>query len=222
MYTATMTIGEDWAFMPLDLELCQKSEEASQTREISLHQALLVVARDVNWTPVPEAKFRALAGLTPPNDVAAKRSLILAIVEGRLRHKGQLWLNSSNSTAPELLATEYRATSDLWSAERLCFQSSELDLGRTTLMLEAQRIEGCFKLTRIVVSLEDLLQLSGSPSRSKGGRPTKWSGRQKASCCKMGQRPATVSRWLAEWAEDGTIARERQGKSKRALTVIMR
>ena len=44
------------------------------------------------------------------------------------------------------------------------------------------------------------------------------SGRYLAA--RWGRDPATVSRWLAEWAEDGTIARERQGKSKRALTVI--
>jgi hypothetical protein len=43
------------------------------------------------------------------------------------------------------------------------------------------------------------------------------SGRYLAT--RWGRDPATVSRWLAEWAEDGTIARERQGKSKRALTV---
>jgi hypothetical protein len=44
------------------------------------------------------------------------------------------------------------------------------------------------------------------------------SGRYLAA--RWGRDPATVSRWLAEWAENGTIARERQGKSKRALTVI--
>jgi hypothetical protein len=44
------------------------------------------------------------------------------------------------------------------------------------------------------------------------------SGRYLAA--RWGRDPATVSRWLAEWAEDGTIARERWGKSKRALTVI--
>src|SRR5262245_21873793 len=44
------------------------------------------------------------------------------------------------------------------------------------------------------------------------------SGRYLAA--RWGRDPATVSRWLAEWAEDGTIARERQGKSNRALTVI--
>jgi hypothetical protein len=35
-----------------------------------------------------------------------------------------------------------------------------------------------------------------------------------------GRDPATVSRWPQDWAEDGTIARERQGKAKRALTVV--
>jgi hypothetical protein len=43
------------------------------------------------------------------------------------------------------------------------------------------------------------------------------SGRYLAA--RWGRDPATVSRWLAEWSEDGSIARERQGKAIRALTV---
>jgi hypothetical protein len=43
------------------------------------------------------------------------------------------------------------------------------------------------------------------------------SGRYLAA--RWGRDLATVSRWLAEWAEDGTIAVERRGKTKRALTV---
>jgi hypothetical protein len=43
------------------------------------------------------------------------------------------------------------------------------------------------------------------------------SGRYLAA--RWGRDRATVSRWLAEWAEDGTIAVERRGKTMRALTV---
>jgi hypothetical protein len=42
------------------------------------------------------------------------------------------------------------------------------------------------------------------------------SGRYLAA--RWGKDPATVSRWLAEWAEDGTIARERRGKNVRAIS----
>jgi hypothetical protein len=75
------------------------------------------------------------------------------------------------------------------------------------------------------------------PTRSRG-LPPYWDSMATTSgelskpstrwCCRCswrylaarwGRDPATVSRWLAEWAEDGTIARERQGKAKRALTV---
>jgi len=41
------------------------------------------------------------------------------------------------------------------------------------------------------------------------------SGRYLAA--RWGRDPATVSRWLAEWSEDGTIARERNGKTVKAI-----
>jgi hypothetical protein len=41
------------------------------------------------------------------------------------------------------------------------------------------------------------------------------SGRYLAA--RWGRDPATVSRWLAEWSDDGTIARERRGKTVRAI-----
>jgi len=131
------------------------------------------------WTPVSQTTFRCLAGFPPPEDVAAKRLLLLAIVEGRLRHKGQLrQLSSPNPNEKDpitiVLEPAYRAPPDLWSAERVCFTKSELYLGQTPVTLGSQRIEGNFKVTQILVPADDVLGLCWLPPQSSGGgRPMK-------------------------------------------------
>src|SRR5262249_43049383 len=72
----------------------------------------------------------------------------------------------------------------------------------------AQQLQHCARVFTKEEARQDLKRL-----REAG------SGRYLAA--RWGRDPATISRWLTDWVEDGTIARERQGKSK-SLTVVGR
>jgi hypothetical protein len=77
----------------------------------------------------------------------------------------------------KLVDKEYCATSDLWAASKVGFGGSELYLSDALKGFEGNLVDGdFFKLTDIVVSLEDIDTLSSnSRAKSAGGRPAKTS-----------------------------------------------
>jgi hypothetical protein len=120
---------------------------------ISLNQALRVLAE--GSAPMPESEFQTIESLQPPDHPAAKRILILALVRGQLRHKGELWriqkmqsiggdalfkpFGDGNESvyipkavkpwrSPTLLVKDYQVAPPHWAADRINFGSSELVL----------------------------------------------------------------------------------------------
>ena len=150
---------------------------------ISLHQALLVRC-GVLPSPIPESAFRAIESFPPPDDLDEKRLLILAIAVGHVCPKGELWQmrqvpRDGEGEGPEqrvkLIDKEYQAPSDLWTANKICFGTSELRLDEPPPGFNGDRVEhDFFKLARIVVRSDDVENLNPlRKAKSAGGRPMK-------------------------------------------------
>jgi hypothetical protein len=205
-----------------DFELCRDSND--HPPDISLHQALLLLAPNEHWTPISETVFSCLEGLPPPDDDAAKRLLLLALVKGRLQHSGQLIRMDQPRKAGEqpntLLDPEYRALPHQWSYKRVCFASSELTLHDTSIMVGSQCFEGIFKLVRIRVSTEGVMKLRSTLRSSKGGRPMKKKALILAGyficayihCVGLPERPVVLVQATLEYLEQLPEA-ERIGKT---------
>jgi hypothetical protein len=146
---------------------------------ISLPQTLLMLCG--GWTPVPESAFRSVQDFPLPICLREMRFLLLALTQGRLPHKGELWhMRSALSVRladhrTELINKEFSAPLDLWSVNNICFERSELYLRKPPDAFARDWVEGdCLKLANIVVPLVDVENLCRvGRVRGTGGRPLK-------------------------------------------------
>src|SRR5947207_542273 len=102
---------------------------------MSLNQALLVISE--GWTPIAESEFRAIASFPPPDDINAKRLLVLGLSLGSIRHHGELWqmlsaipseVGTRVSNQGVKISDKYNVPKDRWKASKVCFAKSELSL----------------------------------------------------------------------------------------------
>jgi hypothetical protein len=149
---------------------------------ISLNQALLVISE--GWTPIAESEFRAIECFPPPDNINAKRQLVLGLSLERIGHLSELWQTHS-ATANELgtrspnpgvkISEKYTVPADCWRASKVCFAKSELQLDESPEGFSIEARHGdLFQVRNIVVRVEDVEKLCGSAKPTPaGGRPYK-------------------------------------------------